>query len=93
MVPTPQQDCGPWGDGLGNYTETSFYTAGLYDDDDWEFAPDDMFTYGQEMNAQPLYKRDWSDHEVIRKVCRRLRRVSAPDWRCSTFEPIFMSEV
>lgn len=34
---------------------------------------DDGILYGQEMNAQPVYKRDWNDHKVINKVRCALR--------------------
>ena len=32
---------------------------------------DDGILDGQEMNAQPVYKRDWNDHKVINKVSNR----------------------
>lgn len=64
------QDCGPWGDANSNFTETTFYqSSSWFDDDDWEMLwNDDGILDGQEMNAQPVYKRDWNDHKVINKV-------------------------
>lgn len=65
-----RQDCGAWGDANSNFTETTFYqSSSWFDDDDWEMLwNDDGILYGQEMNAQPVYKRDWNDHKVINKV-------------------------
>lgn len=65
------QDCGEWGDAGSNFTDTSVYVSNSwFDDDDWEMmANDDALLYGQEMNAQPLYKRNWNDHHAIHKVC------------------------
>lgn len=64
------KDCGPWGDANSNFTETTFYmSSSWFDDDDWDLlANDDGILYGQEMNAQPVYKRDWNDHKVVRQV-------------------------
>eukprot|EP00752_Nemacystus_decipiens_P008845 g7893.t1 len=68
---TDCQDCGPWGDANSNFTETTFYqSSSWFDDDDWEMLWNDdgnSMLYGQEMNAQPVYKRDWDDHKVINK--------------------------
>ncbi|CBN78994.1 peptidase S1 and S6, chymotrypsin/Hap [Ectocarpus siliculosus] len=66
---TDCQDCGPWGDGNSNFTLTTFYqSSSWFDDDDWEMLwNDDGVLYGQEMNAQAPYKRDWNDHEVLHK--------------------------
>eukprot|EP00903_Cladosiphon_okamuranus_P014061 g13069.t1 len=66
---TDCQDCGPWGDANSNFTETTFYqSSSWFDDDDWEMLwSDDAILDGQEMNAQPVYKRDWNDHKVINK--------------------------
>ena len=48
-------------------------SSSWFDDDDWEMLwNDDGILYGQEMNAQPVYKRDWNDHKVINKV-RKMR--------------------
>lgn len=66
---TDCQDCGEWGDAGSNFTDTSVYVSNSwFDDDDWEMmANDDALLYGQEMNAQPLYKRNWNDHHAIHK--------------------------
>lgn len=48
-------------------------SSSWFDDDDWEMLwNDDEILNGQEMNAQPVYKRDWNDHKVINKV-RKMR--------------------
>lgn len=64
---TDCQDCGPWGDGNSNFTETTFYmSSSWFDDDDWEMLwNDDAILDQQGMNAQPVYKRDWSDHKIV----------------------------
>ncbi|CAM9721966.1 unnamed protein product [Ascophyllum nodosum] len=66
---TDCQDCGPWGDANSNFTETTFYmSSSWFDDDDWELMMnDDGIYYGQSMNNQPVYKRNWNDHKVVRQ--------------------------
>lgn len=45
-------------------------SSSWFDDDDWEMLwNDDGILYGQEMNAQPVYKRDWNDHKIVHQVC------------------------
>lgn len=66
---TDCQDCGPWGDGNSNFTETTFYmSSSWFDDDDWELMMnDDGIFYGQSMNSQAIYNRNWNDHKVVRQ--------------------------
>ena len=44
-------------------------SSSWFDDDDWELMMnDDGIYYGQSMNNQPVYKRNWNDHKVVRQV-------------------------